>query len=108
PADYRPVTRAAGKLKKSGGRRSIELEETPDILQSTRERRLPGSIAVGFALETDDVSANARRKLQQKDLDMIVLNNMTEAGAGFGVDTTRVTWFRRGTEEAEALPLMSN
>ena len=107
PADYRPAVRAPGKLKKMGGRRSIELEETPDILVSTRDRRRTGSVAVGFALETGDLLANGQRKLADKSLDMIVLNDATEPGAGFGVDTNKVTFLTRGSSEAEALPLMS-
>jgi len=105
PADYQPVTRAAGKLKKTGGPRSIELGETPDILLSTVGSRKPGAVIIGFALETDDLLAHARRKLDGKQLDMIVLNAANEPGAGFGVDTNRVT-FVRSNGEPEALPLL--
>jgi phosphopantothenoylcysteine decarboxylase/phosphopantothenate--cysteine ligase len=106
PADYRPAERAAGKLKKTGGKRSLELSETPDILVSTREARRPGAIVVGFALETDDLLANARRKLDGKGLDFVVLNAANEPGAGFGVDTNRVTIVAKGGAEPEQLPLL--
>ncbi len=105
PADYRPAERAAGKLKKSGATRTLVLEETPDILLATRSARKPGAIVVGFALETDDLESNARRKLEGKELDMIVLNAANEAGAGFGVDTNRVVIFHRGAGVPEEIPL---
>ncbi|MEO6527613.1 MAG: bifunctional phosphopantothenoylcysteine decarboxylase/phosphopantothenate--cysteine ligase CoaBC [Gemmatimonadaceae bacterium] len=107
PADYRPETVAAHKLKKSGGTRTIELVENPDILMGTRGARRAGAVVVGFALETDDVLANARRKLSAKELDMIVVNDATESGAGFGVDTNRVTIISRNHEEAEHLSLLT-
>jgi phosphopantothenoylcysteine decarboxylase/phosphopantothenate--cysteine ligase len=106
PADYQPAERAPGKLKKTGGARAIELRETPDILVSTREARRPGAVVVGFALETDDLLANARKKLDGKGLDMVVLNAANEPGAGFGVDTNRVTIVRKGVAEPEQLPLL--
>lgn len=106
PADYRAASRAEGKLKKTGGVRTLELQETPDILRSTRALRRKGAVIVGFALETDDLLSNAQRKLEGKDLDMVVLNDANEAGAGFGVDTNRVTILHRSRAEPEALPLM--
>jgi phosphopantothenoylcysteine decarboxylase/phosphopantothenate--cysteine ligase len=106
PADYQPITTAAGKMKKTGNDRTLELRETPDILVSTRDARRPGAIVVGFALETDDLLANAKRKLESKGLDMVVLNAANEPGSGFGVDTNRVTIVRRGETEPEQLPLM--
>jgi phosphopantothenoylcysteine decarboxylase / phosphopantothenate---cysteine ligase len=106
PADYRPTTAATGKMKKTGTDRTLELRETPDILVSTRDARRPGAIVVGFALETDDLLANAKRKLESKGLDMVVLNAANEPGSGFGVDTNRVTIMRRGQAEPEQLPLM--
>jgi phosphopantothenoylcysteine decarboxylase/phosphopantothenate--cysteine ligase len=106
PADYQPTERAPGKLKKTGGTRELELRETPDILVSTRDRRRAGTVIVGFALETDDVLANARKKLDGKGLDMVVLNAANEPGAGFGVDTNRVTIVQRGAQAPEQLPLL--
>ena len=107
PSDYRPAVAAANKLKKSGAPRTVELVENPDILLSTRSVRAAGAVVVGFALETDDVIANAKHKLAGKGLDMIVVNDATEAGAGFGVATNRVTILRSDSDEPEALPLQS-
>ena len=106
PADYRPAETAMGKLKKTGTDRTLDLRETPDILMTTRDARKQGSIIIGFALETDDLLANARRKLEAKGLDMVVLNAANEPDAGFGVDTNRVTIVRLGGEP-EQLPLMN-
>ena len=106
PADYRPAQRADRKLKKTGSPRSLDLIETADILSATRGARRPGSVIVGFALETDDLLANAARKLEQKGLDLIVLNDAGEPGAGFGGDTNRVTFLTRGTGAPEYLPLL--
>jgi phosphopantothenoylcysteine decarboxylase/phosphopantothenate--cysteine ligase len=106
PADYQPAERAAGKLKKTGAPRAIELRETPDILVSTRDARREGAVVVGFALETDDLLANARKKLDGKGLDMVVLNAANEPGAGFAVDTNRVTIVTRGAAQPEQLPLL--
>jgi phosphopantothenoylcysteine decarboxylase / phosphopantothenate---cysteine ligase len=106
PADFRPSEPAGRKLKKSAALRSIPLEETPDILQTTRDARPRNAVIVGFALETDNALANAQGKLEAKGLDMVVLNDATEEGAGFSVDTNRVTILtRKGA--AESLPLMS-
>jgi phosphopantothenoylcysteine decarboxylase/phosphopantothenate--cysteine ligase len=106
PADYQPSERAEGKLKKTGGVRTLELRETPDILVSTKDARREGAVIVGFALETDDLLANAMKKLDGKELDLVVLNAANEPGAGFGVDTNRVTIVTRGAPEPEHLPLL--
>jgi phosphopantothenoylcysteine decarboxylase/phosphopantothenate--cysteine ligase len=106
PADYQPVERAPGKLKKTGAARALALRETPDILVTTRGGRRTGAVVVGFALETDDLLANARKKLDGKGLDMVVLNAANEPGAGFAVDTNRVTIVTRGAAEPEQLPLL--
>ena len=107
PADYRPSDVSTSKLKKSGEARAIALAENADILASTRSARRDGAVIVGFALETDDVVANARRKLATKALDFIVLNDAKELGAGFAVDTNRVTILSRDSEEPERLPLLT-
>jgi phosphopantothenoylcysteine decarboxylase / phosphopantothenate---cysteine ligase len=107
PADYRPADVSTSKLKKTGAARSIALTENSDILASTRSARRQGAVVVGFALETDDVVANARRKLDAKALDLIVLNDAKEPGAGFAVDTNRVTILTRGIDEPERLPLLT-
>jgi len=106
PADFRPATRASSKIKKDKAPEAISLAPTPDILASTKPARSPGSVIVGFALETDDVVAHARTKLASKELDFIVVNDATEPGAGFGVDTNRVSIIARDGSE-ERLPLMS-
>lgn len=106
PADFRPVTVAEAKIKKRGTPAALALEQTPDILVATRDARPEGMIAVGFALETDDLETNAEAKLAAKGLDLIVANSAREAGAGFGHDTNRVTIIGRG-RAAEALPLLS-
>ena len=107
PADYRPADVATSKLKKTGDARSIALIENEDILASTRSARRDGAVVVGFALETDDLVANARRKLEAKSLDMIVLNDAKEPGAGFAVETNRVTILSRNAGEPERLRLMT-
>ncbi len=106
PADFRPSSVAESKIKKTDSPAPIPLSPTPDILKATREKRRAGSVIVGFALETNDVLTNARRKLESKALDMIVVNDATEPGAGFGGDTNRVTLIARDGKET-ALPLMS-
>jgi phosphopantothenoylcysteine decarboxylase/phosphopantothenate--cysteine ligase len=106
PADFRPSDPANSKIKKSDSPAPIALAPTPDILQSTRGKRRQDSVVVGFALETNDVLANGRRKLASKDLDLIVVNDATEPGAGFGTDTNRVTLIARDGAESR-LPLMS-
>jgi phosphopantothenoylcysteine decarboxylase/phosphopantothenate--cysteine ligase len=106
PADFRPSRVAEAKIKKGASPSALELAQTPDILRSTTPARRPGSIVVGFALETHDVLAHAREKLAAKALDLIVVNDAGEAGAGFEVDTNRVTILSRDGD-ADALPLMA-
>jgi phosphopantothenoylcysteine decarboxylase/phosphopantothenate--cysteine ligase len=105
--DWRPTRSAGEKIKKTaGGIPSLELEETPDILLKLGEAKPEGQVLVGFAAETQDVEANARRKLAQKHLDLIVANNVTQPGAGFHHDTNAVHIF---TADGKSLgvPLMS-
>jgi phosphopantothenoylcysteine decarboxylase/phosphopantothenate--cysteine ligase len=106
PADFRPSAPASSKIKKAKAPPTIELAPTPDILVATQSARRAGSVIVGFALETDDAVASGRRKLESKSLDLIVVNDATEPGAGFGVDTNRVTLITRDGND-EHLPLMS-
>jgi phosphopantothenoylcysteine decarboxylase/phosphopantothenate--cysteine ligase len=106
PADYRPAETGKAKLPRSEGAVSILLEPTADILLSTQAARKKGSIIVGFALETSGGLARAQEKLKKKNLDFIVLNDALEPGAGFEVDTNRVTLIGRG-ESPTALPLQS-
>lgn len=90
-ADFRPVHTADGKIKKHNGVPEITLEPTPDILASLGSSKPVGQTLVGFAAETDDVLANAAGKLQRKNLDMIVANDVSAPGVGFGHDTNAVT-----------------
>ncbi|MDQ6769429.1 MAG: bifunctional phosphopantothenoylcysteine decarboxylase/phosphopantothenate--cysteine ligase CoaBC [Gemmatimonadota bacterium] len=106
PADFRPAERAATKIKKGRGPAKIEFENTEDILTTTIPKRKKKSLIVGFALETGNGLGNAREKLKAKELDLVVLNDATEPGAGFGVDTNRVTLIDR-TGKEEELQLMS-
>jgi phosphopantothenoylcysteine decarboxylase/phosphopantothenate--cysteine ligase len=106
PADFRPEHVAETKIKKGAVVEPIVLRANDDILTTTIDARKRGCIVVGFALETNDVIANAKSKLAAKSLDMIVANDATEPGAGFGGDTNRVTIIARGGEP-EPLPLMS-
>ncbi|MFN8667423.1 MAG: bifunctional phosphopantothenoylcysteine decarboxylase/phosphopantothenate--cysteine ligase CoaBC [Gemmatimonadaceae bacterium] len=106
PADFRPVTVAGSKIKKSGAPEAIALAPTPDILRDTRDARRASAVIVGFALETDNVLANGAKKLDAKGLDLIVVNDAREAGAGFEGDTNRVTVLSR-SGESDVLPLLS-
>ena len=106
PADFTVAKPAATKLKKADAPDAIALDRTDDILRVTRARRANGTITVGFALETGDPRTEARRKLADKALDLIVANDATEAGAGFAVETNRVTIIGADGSE-DALPLQS-
>jgi phosphopantothenoylcysteine decarboxylase/phosphopantothenate--cysteine ligase len=89
-ADYRPKTVSEEKIKKEKGMKSLELERNPDIIAEIGARKKK-CILVGFAMETEDLLANARQKLQNKNMDMIVANSLSEEGAGFQTDTNIVT-----------------
>ncbi len=98
-ADYTPVTMASQKIKKDSDRFSIELTRTKDILLSLGQQKKAGQFVVGFALETHDEKAYARKKLITKHADMIVLNSLNDQGAGFGHDTNKITIFdQQGNE----------
>ena len=88
-SDYRPKVISARKIKKTGATSSLELERTTDILAEIGKNK-GDRILVGFAAETEDLVANARKKLLEKNLDMIVVNDVTKPGAGFGEDTNQV------------------
>ena len=103
-ADYRPATVAQDKMKKSDDALSIPLARTDDILGWVAQHRHPGLFVCGFSMETRDMVANSRAKLERKHLDMIVANNLKDAGAGFGVETNVVTLITR--EGELALPRM--
>ena len=100
-AVYRPVDVASQKIKKSAGEMTLRLEPNPDIL-ATLARKKENRLIVGFAAETGKVAENARKKLVQKNADLIVANDITAEGAGFDVDTNIVTLFAR---DGRDLPL---
>lgn len=99
-ADYRPVTVAENKIKKSPGDMSIALERTTDILAWLGEHRREGQVLCGFAMETEHMVEHAKEKLTGKHVNMIAANNVKVAGAGFGTDTNVVTLITEdGVEE---------
>jgi len=103
--DYRPAERAAGKIKRAADELTIRLEANPDIL-ATVARNKGERVVAGFAAETDNVAENARKKLEKKNADLIVANDVTAEGAGFDVDTNVVTIFTRDGREVP-LPRLS-
>lgn len=105
-ADFRPEHTAEHKVKKETADSILRLVRNPDILEYLGQHKPDGQILVGFCMETQNLLENARKKLEQKHLDMIAANSLTEEGAGFGTDTNTVTLLcADGTEEA--LPNMS-
>ena len=97
-ADYRPRHVSDQKMKKKDGDLVIELERTDDILASLGENRRPGQFLCGFAMETENLLENSRKKLKKKHLDMIVANSLRTEGAGFGGDTNVVTMITESEE----------
>lgn len=104
-ADYRPASVCDEKIKKTEGDASIPLERTRDILGFLGTHKKEDQFLCGFSMETENMLENSRKKLEKKNLDMIVANNLKTAGAGFGTDTNAVTLITR-TDETE-LELMS-
>lgn len=104
-ADYRPKHIAENKIKKSGEDAVIELERTRDILWFLGEHKKTHQFLCGFSMETENLIENSSKKLYKKNLDMIVANNLNEEGAGFGVDTNRVTLITK--ERTKDLALMT-
>ncbi|MCB0677015.1 MAG: phosphopantothenoylcysteine decarboxylase, partial [Saprospiraceae bacterium] len=97
-ADYRPAQTAKEKIKKGTEEMTLRLEKTPDIAASLGRVKRPDQLLVGFALETEDELANAREKLERKNFDLIVLNSLRDAGAGFHHDTNKVTILYRNNK----------
>lgn len=89
-ADYRPATVSEEKIKKSDGNAAIELERTDDILAYLGQNK-GHTYLCGFSMETENMLENSRGKLERKNLDMIVANNLKDKGAGFGTDTNLIT-----------------
>ncbi|WP_227395577.1 bifunctional phosphopantothenoylcysteine decarboxylase/phosphopantothenate--cysteine ligase CoaBC [Jeotgalibacillus aurantiacus] len=104
-ADYRPVFTSDRKMKKQDGTLTVEFERTKDILKTLGERK-KDQILIGFAAETDNLEEYAKKKLTVKNADLIVGNDITAEGAGFGTETNIVTIFHRNGE-MQPLPLQS-
>jgi phosphopantothenoylcysteine decarboxylase/phosphopantothenate--cysteine ligase len=103
-ADFRPQTASERKWKKRDGVPEVVLEPTPDILAGLGAAKPNGQVLVGFAAETDDLAANAQRKLEHKRLDLIVANDVGAEATGFQHETNAVTIFAQG-EPAIEVPL---
>ena len=107
-ADYAPAELRDKKIKREHEDvESIALVKNPDIARTLGNRKLPGQILVGFALETDNGDVNAREKLARKNLDMIVLNSLSDAGAGFGTDTNKITIYYANNPQPTVFALKS-
>lgn len=104
-ADYRPADVSDEKVKKKDDSLSLTLERTEDILAYLGAHRREGQFLCGFSMETEHMIENSRAKLEKKNIDMIVANNLKQKGAGFGTDTNVVTLLTR--EETVELPMMS-
>lgn len=99
-ADYTVANPAERKIKREHGDiPQLQLEKNPDIAATLGSKKTDGQLLVGFALETDNESANAAEKMERKNLDMIVMNSLRDPGAGFGTDTNKITIFRRNAPE---------
>ena len=106
PADFTPVSVADKKIKKQPGEgMSLELKPTTDIAAELGRRKHEGQVLVAFAAETNDVTDNARKKLIKKNADMIVANDVTRPGAGFGTDTNVITIIT--ADDLQEMPMMT-
>ena len=104
PADFTPATFSETKIKKTGEGMALELRPTTDIAAALGARKRPGQVLVAFAAETNDLIDNARGKLARKNADLVVANDVTRPGAGFGADTNIVSLVTR--DSARELPVM--
>ena len=104
-ADYRPSNPATEKIKKKDKDSSIELERTEDILAYLGANKKDGQFICGFSMETENMLENSRAKLEKKNVDMIVANNLKVKGAGFGTDTNVVTFITK--DDCKELEIMS-
>ena len=104
-ADFTPDTCAEEKIKREGDKLTLQLTPTKDIAAAIGQMKTNGQRLCGFALETHNAMAHAQEKLQRKNLDMIVMNSLQDAGAGFQVDTNKVTIIT--PDNSESLPLKS-
>ena len=104
-ADYRPAVVSDNKIKKKDGDMSIELTRTEDIIGTLGKNKKKEQFLCGFSMETENMLENSKAKLDKKNLDMIVANNVKVKGAGFGTDTNVVTIITRN--DCRELPIMS-
>ncbi|MDO5382075.1 MAG: bifunctional phosphopantothenoylcysteine decarboxylase/phosphopantothenate--cysteine ligase CoaBC [Eubacteriales bacterium] len=104
-ADYKPASISDNKIKKKDGDMSIPLTRTDDIIGTLGQNRKEGLFLCGFSMETENVIENSKEKLEKKNLDMIVANNLKVSGAGFGTDTNVVTFITR--DGVTELPIMT-
>ncbi|HEX8289744.1 MAG TPA: bifunctional phosphopantothenoylcysteine decarboxylase/phosphopantothenate--cysteine ligase CoaBC [Pyrinomonadaceae bacterium] len=106
-ADYRPANVADAKIKKTNSKSmTLELVKTPDILADVSKNRMNGLLVVGFAAETNDVIEYAKTKMEKKNLDLVVANDITKDGAGFNSDTNIAAILSRINDKKIELPLM--
>jgi len=106
-ADFRPGKLETKKIKKDGSNvPAVELVQTRDILSELGHKKKAGQLVIGFALETDHEIANAKKKLNNKKADVIVLNSLSEKGSGFGHDTNKITLIT-DSGKPQSWPLMS-
>jgi phosphopantothenoylcysteine decarboxylase/phosphopantothenate--cysteine ligase len=98
-ADYTPITVATQKIKKKEDSFCIDLKKTTDILKVLGERKRSGQLLIGFALETQNEEQNAIDKLNKKNLDLIILNSLNDDGAGFKLDTNKITMIDRNLQK---------
>lgn len=103
-ADYRPKETADEKIKKNDESMKIELVKNPDILKELGANKKDGQVICGFAMETQDLDQNARKKLESKNCDLLIANNLKTEGAGFQTDTNIVSLLKK--DSTEHLPLM--
>lgn len=94
-ADYRPAKTSTSKIKKSASVLTLKLERTPDILASLGKSKRKGQTLIGFSLETDNEVENAKKKLSDKNADIIVLNSLNDKGAGFNTLTNKVSFITK-------------
>lgn len=104
-ADYTPTEVADNKIKKKDGEMAIPLKRTNDIIKALGADRKPNQVLCGFSMETENMVENSRKKLESKNIDMVVANNLKVEGAGFGTDTNVITIITK--DSSEELPIMS-
>ena len=104
-SDYAPSTPLKGKMKKTSASLSLSLSRTPDIIEEVSRKRRP-SVVIGFAAETENVLANARKKLKDKGLDLIVANDVSKPGSGFGSDSNAATLIFRDGRATKLPPML--